>query len=67
MQVATQRAKAVERLLIGKGIAAARISPPVAKGRTDSFTSDAKTPQDEEANRRGNRRVVVTFSHPAAP
>jgi outer membrane protein OmpA-like peptidoglycan-associated protein len=59
--LAMRRARAVIRALRARGVDAARINPPVSRGMTTKFTSDAITPQDKDANRRGNRRVTLTF------
>lgn len=65
--LALRRANAVAQALLRKGVAANRINAPRAVGETTDFTKDAKTKQDEEANRRGNRRVTLTFEHTATP
>lgn len=65
--LALRRGEAVAQALLRKGVDAHRINAPRAVGATTSFTTDAKTPQDEEANRRGNRRVTLTFQHTATP
>jgi outer membrane protein OmpA-like peptidoglycan-associated protein len=62
-KLSRRRAQSTIDALVSLGIDASRIDPPVASGLTSSFTSDAITAQDEEANRRGNRRVMLTFSH----
>jgi outer membrane protein OmpA-like peptidoglycan-associated protein len=62
--LATNRAQACLDALAGRGIAASRLDPPTTKGGTSSFTSDAGAGrQDEEALRRANRRVTLTFEH----
>jgi outer membrane protein OmpA-like peptidoglycan-associated protein len=69
MDLSLRRAQAVEEALIAKGIDEARINDIVlGSGATEEFTSGDLAPnpgrdQDLEANRRGNRRVVVTFEH----
>lgn len=64
-----RRAEKVEKELTAKGIPASQLEGIiVGAGATEDFTPDATTDQDKDANRRGNRRVVATFSHvPAAP
>jgi outer membrane protein OmpA-like peptidoglycan-associated protein len=67
-QLSADRIAAVRQALIDGGVDAARInaSAPVdARGATDDQTQDAITPQLDEANRRGNRSVIVTFVRPA--
>ena len=63
-----RRAEAVEKALTAKGIPASQLEGIiVGAGATEDFTPDATTDQDKDANRRGNRRVVATFTHvPAA-
>ncbi|MFT4164113.1 MAG: OmpA family protein [Microlunatus sp.] len=65
-KLAGRRAKSAVDGLVGAGVDAGRIDAPVVSGATSSFTSDAVTAQDEEANRRGNRRVMLTFEHTAS-
>ena len=64
--LARRRAKAALDALEARGIARLRFDPPVATGITTSFAADAVTPQDEEANRRANRRVMLTFERSAS-
>jgi outer membrane protein OmpA-like peptidoglycan-associated protein len=52
--------------LVGRGIDKTRFDAPTATGITTSFAADAVTGQDEEANRRANRRVMLTFEHTAS-
>lgn len=63
-----RRAQAVDTALRAKGVPASQISAIImGAGATEDFTPDATTDQDLEANRRGNRRVVLSFEHvPAA-
>lgn len=73
-----RRVDAVEASLLAKGIPAARIdSISIGHGASTAATPDAGTgdqggnaavgaDQSREANRWTNRRVVLTFSHPAA-
>ena len=65
-KLAGRRATSAIGGLVAAGIAADRIDAPVVSGATSSFTTDAVTAQDEEANRRGNRRVMLTFEHTAS-
>jgi outer membrane protein OmpA-like peptidoglycan-associated protein len=72
-KLALRRANAMAQALLDKGVAADRIQPlglEASSGATDQFTTDAvdNTPagQDREANRRGNRRVTLTFIHTAS-
>jgi len=60
-----RRARAVDAALRAKGVAAAQINAIASQDATEEFTPDATTNQDNEANRRGNRRVVLTFERPA--
>jgi outer membrane protein OmpA-like peptidoglycan-associated protein len=65
--LATNRAQACLDFLAGRGIDASRFDAPTAKGATSSFTTDAGAGrQDEEALRRANRRVTLTFEHTAS-
>jgi outer membrane protein OmpA-like peptidoglycan-associated protein len=59
--LAKRRAEACIKGLVTRGVDKLRFDAPVATGATSSFTTDAVTAQDEEANRRGNRRVMLTF------
>ena len=62
-----RRAEAVDAALRARGVPDTQISGIViGSGATERFTPDATTDQDREANRRGNRRVVLTFSHTGA-
>ncbi len=61
-----RRAQSIRAALVARGVAATRINAPTSGGSTTSFTPDAGTPQDAEANRRGNRRVACTFVHSAS-
>jgi outer membrane protein OmpA-like peptidoglycan-associated protein len=65
-RLSRRRAQSVIDALVAIGVDAGRIDPPTVSGATSSFTSDAVTAQDEEANRRGNRRVMLTFEHTAS-
>lgn len=68
LKLAARRAQAALDALEALGIDVSRLDPPVATGITTSFAADAVTPQANEANRRANRRVMLTFTHvPAAP
>ncbi|MFN6564597.1 MAG: DUF4157 domain-containing protein [Nostoc sp. ChiSLP01] len=69
LDLSLSRANAVADALRAKGVPEAQISPvTIGSGATEDFTPDATTNQDAEANRRGNRRVVLSFKHvPAAP
>lgn len=72
-----RRVEAVEAALLAKGIAASRLaSISIGHGASTSATTDAGTgdqggntavgaDQSREANRWANRRVVLSFSHPA--
>ncbi|MEH2268862.1 MAG: DUF4157 domain-containing protein [Nostoc sp.] len=68
LDLSLRRAEAVGAALRTKGVAEAQISAvTIGSGSTEDFTPDATTNQDREANRRGNRRVVLSFQHvPAA-
>src|SRR5215207_2367180 len=57
-RLAARRAQSAIAGLVAAGVDAGRIDAPTVSGATSSFTSDAVTSQDEEANRRGNRRVT---------
>ncbi len=66
LNLSLRRATAVREALIAQGIPEAQIKPVTigsGRGATTDFTQDAATDQDREANRRGNRRVVLTFAH----
>lgn len=72
-----QRAEAVKAALLARGIAEARIDGIIiGRGASSAATGDAGTgdqggnaavgaDQSREANRWANRRVVLSFSHPA--
>jgi outer membrane protein OmpA-like peptidoglycan-associated protein len=69
LALAGRRAQHALDALAALGIDAARFDAPVATGITTTFspTDPGGTPQTEEANRRANRRVMLTFVHaPAA-
>jgi outer membrane protein OmpA-like peptidoglycan-associated protein len=67
LDLSLRRATAVRDALIAQGIPEAQIQPiTIGHGATKDFTLDATTDQASEANRRGNRRVVLTFEHIAA-
>ncbi|MEH1786274.1 DUF4157 domain-containing protein [Nostoc sp.] len=68
LDLSLRRAQAVGAALRAKGVAETQISAvTIGSGSTEDFTPDATTNQDKEANRRGNRRVVLSFQHvPAA-
>jgi outer membrane protein OmpA-like peptidoglycan-associated protein len=64
LALGTNRAQACLDALASRGIDASRFDAPTAKGATSSFTTDAGAGrQDEEALRRANRRVTLTFEH----
>lgn len=67
--LALNRAEAIAQALLSKGISADRINPPTANsgGTTSQFTKDARPSRGQglEVNRRGNRRVMLTFEHTA--
>ena len=66
LNLSLRRATAVREALTAQGIPEAQIKPVTigsGRGATTDFTQDAATDQDREANRRGNRRVVLTFAH----
>lgn len=65
--LADRRTDAVAQGLIRKGVQAGRIQTRASAGASTGFTKDATTGQDKEANRRGNRRVTLTFLHTATP
>jgi outer membrane protein OmpA-like peptidoglycan-associated protein len=67
LALSQRRSEAVAQALVTKGIDAGRVDAPVGLGATESFTPGAKTPQDAEANRHGNRRVTIDFFHPPVP
>ncbi len=78
LDLSMNRVGAVEAALLGKGIAGGRIDGiSIGHGASTTATPDAGggdqggsaavgADQSREANRWANRRVVVTFSHPAA-
>ncbi|MBN3959538.1 DUF4157 domain-containing protein [Nostoc sp. NMS8] len=64
LDLSLRRAQAVGAALRAKGVAETQISAvTIGSGSTEDFTPDATTNQDKEANRRGNRRVVLSFQH----
>jgi outer membrane protein OmpA-like peptidoglycan-associated protein len=69
LTLARKRVDNVVKALIAKKVDGSRIDKaPAIWGATEDFTKGDVTPnpgrsQDLEANRRGNRRVVLTFSH----
>jgi outer membrane protein OmpA-like peptidoglycan-associated protein len=66
LDLSLRRAEAVVQALKDKGVSDTQIEEiTVGGGETETFTQDADTnpDQDAEANRRGNRRVVLTFRH----
>ncbi|HEV9036505.1 MAG TPA: OmpA family protein [Puia sp.] len=69
LHLSEKRGDNVIKALIAKKVDPARISKAVSSwGSTEEFTSGDLAPnpgrsQNLEANRRGNRRVVLTFSH----
>lgn len=69
LTLAEHRAESVIQALLAKKIDPAKVDQnPLSWGTTEDFTSGDLAPnpgrsQDLEANRRGNRRVVLTFSH----
>jgi outer membrane protein OmpA-like peptidoglycan-associated protein len=64
--LARRRAQKAIDALVARGIDASRFDAPVGTGSTTSFAADAVTPQAEEANRRANRRVTLTFERTAS-
>ena len=64
--LARRRAQKAIDALVARGIDASRFDAPVGTGATTSFAADAVTPQAEEANRRANRRVMLTFERTAS-
>ena len=75
-KLAQDRSDAVADAIRGKGVDTARITVLAPGGATTSFTDGTSGPaaaikvtdeQDEEANRRGNRVVTVTFDRVAVP
>ncbi len=78
LELSTRRVEAVREALTAKGIAVGRISDTsYGAGAAKDATTDAgkgdqggnaavAADQTREANRWANRRVVLTFSHPAA-
>jgi outer membrane protein OmpA-like peptidoglycan-associated protein len=64
LDLSLRRAEAVAGGLRDRGIPQSQINNiTIGSGETDVFTEDATTDQDRDANRRGNRRVVLTFEH----
>lgn len=68
LDLADRRANAVAQALLRRGVDAHRITLLPPHGKTTQFTADAAPgrSQDLEANRRGNRRVTLTFEHTAS-
>jgi outer membrane protein OmpA-like peptidoglycan-associated protein len=66
LALARRRATSCINALVSLGVDRGRFDAPVGTGATSSFTADAVSPQDREANRRGNRRVMLTFEHTAS-
>lgn len=76
VELSERRVAAVRAALLGSGIAAAHITSTPGIGASTAATTNAGTgdqggsaalgaDQSREANRWANRRVVLTFSHPA--
>jgi outer membrane protein OmpA-like peptidoglycan-associated protein len=68
LDLSMRRTENVKRALIAKGIDESKIIIQIGWGKTNEFTSGNLAPnagrsQALEANRRGNRRVVLTFEH----
>lgn len=65
LDLADRRANAVAQALLNKGVDATRITLLPPGGETTQFTQDVRAgrSQDLEAQRRGNRRVTLTFHH----
>jgi outer membrane protein OmpA-like peptidoglycan-associated protein len=66
LALAGRRAQKCIDELVTRGIDATRFAAPAATGITTSFAADAVTPQADEANRRANRRVMLTFERTAS-
>jgi outer membrane protein OmpA-like peptidoglycan-associated protein len=66
--LARRRSNGVAQALLRKGVDAGRIRLMPPAGETTEFTSDVKSPaeQDRDALRRANRRVTLTFRHTAS-
>jgi outer membrane protein OmpA-like peptidoglycan-associated protein len=66
--LANRRANAIAQALIAKGVDAGRINLQAPVGATTEFTSDVKSPteQEREELRRANRRVTVRFRRTAS-
>jgi outer membrane protein OmpA-like peptidoglycan-associated protein len=64
--LARRRAQKSIDALVARGIDASRFDAPVGTGITTSFAADAVTAQGDEANRRANRRVMLTFERTAS-
>ena len=64
--LAKRRAQAAIDALVARGIDASRFDAPVGTGISTAFAADAVTPQADEANRRANRRVMLTFERTAS-
>jgi outer membrane protein OmpA-like peptidoglycan-associated protein len=61
--LAKRRATSAIDALVARGIDPSRFDAPVGTGITTSFAADATTAQADDANRRANRRVMLTFEH----
>lgn len=61
--LSNRRESDVQKLLQMEGVDAARIKVNAGQGVSTHATTDATTAQNDEANRRGNRRVELTFVH----
>jgi outer membrane protein OmpA-like peptidoglycan-associated protein len=66
LELARRRAQSTIDALVARGVDKSRFDAPIATGITSAFAADAKTSQDDEANRRANRRVTLTFEHTAS-
>ena len=66
LALAKRRAQSTIDALVARGVDKSRFDAPIATGITSAFAADAKTSQDDEANRRANRRVMLTFEHTAS-
>lgn len=67
VRLSKRREQTVRKALTDKGIDAARIELLGGHGASAHATTDATTPQADEANRRGNRRVELTFTQVPTP
>jgi outer membrane protein OmpA-like peptidoglycan-associated protein len=65
LALADRRANDVAQALLNKNVDASRITLLPPGGETTQFTQDVRAgrSQDLEAQRRGNRRVTLTFEH----